>query len=87
MPQLRETSAEKVPFSDRISTSEKASYISRSVNILCFLLGQLPRSNKPARKLPVLVNSDDFAEAVLRPEIFWFFPMISDRFLPESTGS
>ncbi len=72
MPQLRETSAEKVPFSDRISTSEKASYISRSVNILCFLLDQLRRSHKPARKLPVLVNSDDFSEAVFQSDFLAF---------------
>jgi hypothetical protein len=49
-----------VSFLHPIPTSEKASYLSRSVNILRFFLAQLPRSNKPARKLPVLVNSDDF---------------------------
>jgi hypothetical protein len=47
----------------------------------------LPRSNNPARKLPVLVNSGDFVEAVFWPGIFQIFQMVSSRFLTESSGT
>jgi len=43
-----------------------------------------PSSNKPIRKLPVPGNSDDFVEAVFRPENFRIF---SDDFRCFSAGS
>jgi hypothetical protein len=45
-------------------------------------LKDVPRSNTHGQKRPVPRHSGDFMEAVFPPEIF---PMISDRFLPEST--
>jgi hypothetical protein len=47
----------------------------------------VPRSNSAVRKRPAPGNSGDFVEVVFRPEIFRIFPMISGRFLSESTGS
>ncbi|CAF1135877.1 unnamed protein product [Rotaria magnacalcarata] len=44
----------------------------------------IPRSNSPAWKRSVPSSSVDFVEAVFRLEIF---PVISDQFLPESTGT
>jgi hypothetical protein len=44
---------------------------------------KLPRSNKPAGKLPVPGKYGHFVEAVYLPEIFWIF---SDDFWPVPTG-
>ena len=50
----------------------------KTANIL-----RIPRSSNPVTKRMVPLFSGYFMEAVFRPE---FFPRISDRFLPESTG-
>ncbi len=48
---------------------------------------QPPRSNMYSGKRPNPMNFRRILEAVFQPELFRIFSTISNRFLPESTGS
>ena len=48
---------------------------------------ELPRSKNTGRLRQESTENRRNVEAVFPPENVWIFPMISDRFLPESTGN